>query len=135
MPFKNAEDKKKYCEEYRKKNKETINLKRKRKVVCCCGVICSWNSLSSHRKSKQHKQYENGTPKKEFNEMSECLIVDTDEEDDNKTIIEKQKEKPIWEQYCRQCGNIIEKHSIKKLVSCGLIENNDMVEFLKKIKN
>ncbi len=149
MPFKSKEQQQKYLAEYRKKNKTKLLNRRKRRVMCACGTICSWNSLGRHRKTKFHTTYEErngGKTIKEFKELNQCIVLDTDsdseEEETNENVIVKKPtasgiaEKPIWKQYCKQCGNAIECHSIKRLISCGLVDNSKTIEFLKaNIKN
>ncbi len=141
MPFKSKEAQLKYLAEYRKKNNAKLLERRKRRVMCACGTICSWNSLGRHRKTKTHLGYEEkhgGKTIKEYTEITECLVVDSDDEEEKteNVIIEPKEQKPIWKQFCKQCGNCIENHSMKRLISCGLVENNKTIEFLKaNIKN
>jgi len=160
MPFKSKEAQLKYLAEYRKKNNAKLLERRKRRVMCACGTICSWNSLGRHRKTKTHMSYEEkngGKTIKEYTEITECLVVDSDDEEEKygggektkeekygggektkevKVIAKKKEEKPIWKQFCKQCGNCIENHSIKRLISCGLLDNTKTIEFLKaNIKN
>lgn len=151
MPFKSKEAQLKYLAEYRKKNNAKLLGRRKRRVMCVCGTMCSWNSLGRHRKTKTHMSYEEkngGKTNKEYTEITECLVVDSDEEEEEKeptasgiaeevkVIAKPQKEIPIWKQFCKQCGNCIENHSMKRLISCGLVDNSKTIEFLKtNIKN
>lgn len=144
MPFKSKEAQLKYLAEYRKKNNTKILNRRKRRVMCACGTICSWNSLGRHRKTKIHTNYEEkngGKTIKEYKELTECLVVDSSDEEETKettenVIVEPKEQKPIWKQFCKNCGNAIENHSIKRLISCGLVDNTKTIEFLKaNIKN
>lgn len=88
-----------------------------------------------------YEEKNGGKTNKEYTEITECLVVDSDEEEEEKTeevkvIAKSQKEKPIWKQFCKQCGNCIENHSMKRLISCGLVDNSKTIEFLKaNIKN
>jgi hypothetical protein len=153
MPFKSKEEQLKYLAEYRKKNKDTILARRKRRVRCACGTICSWNSLGRHRKTKGHMLFEEkngGETIKDYVELT-CLVVEDDSQEDEQSkeektekvetetenvIVEPKEPKPIWKQYCKNCGNAIENHSIKRLISCGLVDNKKTIEFLtENIKN
>ncbi len=147
MPFKSKEEQKEYLKNYRKKNRNPLLNRRKRRVICACGSVCSWNSLGKHRDSKKHTTYETkqgGQPIKTYEEIEQLEFMnDFREEEEEKTdIAEIAKsptaiaEKPIWKQFCKKCGNPIESHSVKRLISCGLVENKEMIEFLNtKIQN
>ena len=147
MPFKSKQEQLKYLAEYRKKNKDTILARRKRRVRCACGTVCSWNSLGRHRKTKGHMLFEEkngGKTIKDYVELT-CIVIESEEEEEAKTetvetpknvIVEPKEPKPIWKQYCKNCGNAIENHSIKRLISCGLVDNTKTIEFLtENIKN
>jgi len=144
MPFKSKEEQKEYLKNYRKKNRTPLLNRRKRQVICACGSVCSWNSLGKHRDSKKHTTYETkqgGQPIKTYEEIEQLEFMnDFREEEEEKTdiaeIAEVKPEKPIWKQFCKKCGNSIESHSVKRLISCGLVENKEMIDFLNtKIKN
>ena len=88
----------------------------------------------------KYEEKHGGKTNKEYTEITECLVVDSDDEEEKtgevKAIAKKKEEKPIWKQFCKQCGNCIENHSMKRLISCGLVDNSKTIEFLKaNIKN
>lgn len=105
MPFKAKEQQLKYLAVYRKTNKAKLLDRCKRRVICACGTICSYNSLGRHRITKTHLKYEEkhgGKTIKEYNETSECLFMDSDEteEEEKETstaskIAEPKEAKPI----------------------------------------
>ena len=43
--------------EYQQTHKDVINEKKREKITCICGCICSRNSLSRHEKRKQHLEF------------------------------------------------------------------------------
>jgi CxxC motif-containing protein len=146
MPFKSKEEQKEYLKNYRKKNRNPLLNRRKRRVICACGSVCSWNSLGKHRDSKKHTTYETkqgGQPIKTYEEIEQLEFMNEEVEETEKEVAETEKEiaevkpeKPIWKQFCKKCGNSIESHSVKRLISCGLVENKEMIDFLNtKIKN
>jgi hypothetical protein len=49
---------KKYNKEYMQKNKEELYEKRKQKIECNCGSVVTKASLSRHKKSIKHQQWE-----------------------------------------------------------------------------
>ena len=141
MPFKSKEEQKAYLKQYREKHRTPLLNRRKRRVICACGSVCSWNSLGNHRDSKKHTTYETkqGKKIKTYEEIEELEFMNEfreEEEEKTEEIAEVKPEKPIWKQFCKKCGNSIESHSIKRLISCGLVENKEMIEFLNtKIQN
>ena len=44
--------------EYYEQNKTKISARKTEKIKCECGATCSRNSISQHRNSKKHKDYE-----------------------------------------------------------------------------
>lgn len=137
MPFKSREAQLKYMAEYRKKNKRKLVNKRNRRVQCACSAICNWNSLSRHRKTKFHMNFEEktgGKTIKDFKEINTCMVIESDDEDEKPEGEKPQTEgeKPVWKKFCKKCGNMIETHSIKRLITCELLDNSKTIEFLKK---
>ena len=56
------DERKEYLKEYREKNLDKIKTHKNEKLVCECGVTCSRNNMTTHKKSKQHLTYIEGTP-------------------------------------------------------------------------
>lgn len=55
---------KEYIKSYYVKNKETINEKKKSKIICSCGSIINYNSKARHEKTKKHQDYLSSLPTK-----------------------------------------------------------------------
>lgn len=56
----NKEKEKKRQKEYREKNKEHYNLKKREKITCECGSYINIGGKERHKKSKKHINYVNG---------------------------------------------------------------------------
>ena len=52
----NREQKLEYQKQYREQNREQISEYQKRKIQCECGAEITYNGLSTHKKTKKHKE-------------------------------------------------------------------------------
>jgi hypothetical protein len=57
----NKDKAKEKAKEYRQQNKDKIKVYRTEKLVCECEVICSRKHMATHKKSKQHLTYIEGS--------------------------------------------------------------------------